>query len=358
MPTIHTKPRGAQHVSGLPNVESVRNFEEPQSAIPHSPPKDVGDGVIPRRTYGWHDEKESPSAAIISDARTTGSEVDRPPVPPKPLTITKASVGAPKLSRITKYNSCSSLFVESTITNAQLNETLRCIAGALVKHMKQKHQGRTNESPEIFSEEHRPLSNHIQFHRKIPEDDDVYKFLECLFNAAELTAEVGIITLIYVERMLNNMNLRMTAQNWTRIILGGLVLASKVWDDHAVWNIDFVQIFPDVDVADMNELERYYLVALEFNINVKPSTYARYYFELREVVAMEKRWPSRPLNVDTLAEKLEPRPNRTQQVQEMELLVFDVSIRRITWIGRKHEGYDNQFDNNITWEPPSTPRPP
>lgn len=66
-----------------------------------------------------------------------------------------------------------------------------------------------------------------------------------------MTADCAIITLIYVERMLINTDIAIQAGNWARVILGGLVLASKVWDDQAVWNVDFCTIFPDVRVRDM-----------------------------------------------------------------------------------------------------------
>ena len=38
----------------------------------------------------------------------------------------------------------------------------------------------------------------------------------------------------------------LTAQTWRPILLCGLLLASKVWQDYASWNIEFSHVYPQV----------------------------------------------------------------------------------------------------------------
>ncbi|KAB7503400.1 Cyclin-Y [Armadillidium nasatum] len=146
---------------------------------------------------------------------------------------------------------------------------------------------------------------HPDYDTHNPEQRHIYKFVRTLFNAAQLTAECAIITLVYLERLLTYADIDMTPGTWKRIVLGAIILASKVWDDQAVWNVDYCQILRDISVDDMNELERQYLVLVQFNINVPSSVYAKYYFALRSLAeANDMAFPSEPLSRERAA-KLE-----------------------------------------------------
>jgi hypothetical protein len=49
----------------------------------------------------------------------------------------------------------------------------------------------------------------------------------------KLTPECAIITLVYVNRIITYTGLALHATNWKRVVLGGVLMASKVWDDQA-----------------------------------------------------------------------------------------------------------------------------
>ncbi|KAJ3142639.1 Adenylate kinase 7 [Physocladia obscura] len=231
-------------------------------------------------------------------------------------------------SALHKFNSCSTLFIDSTLNNSDLQKTLHCVATALAVNIRRNNELDTLRTDEILSEKLRPLSKHIQFYLRVLSEEDIYKFLDCIFQAAELNVECAVITLVYIERMLINTGVTLHLCNWARIVLGGLLLASKVWDDHAVWNADFCQIFPDIQVADLldlpfllytfqhfsiivlrNELERWYMSAIKYNVSVKASVYARYYFELRDLLDVEIRiWTSKPLTADDMPQNIRQTP--------------------------------------------------
>ena len=205
-----------------------------------------------------------------------------------------------------KSSSCSTIYLDdSTVSQPNLKNTVKCVSLAIYYHIKNRHSQRRID---IFDEKLHPLTRDQvpdDYDHHNPEHRQIYKFVRTLFNAAQLTAECAIITLVYLERLLTYAELDIGPCNWKRIVLGAILLASKVWDDQAVWNVDYCQILKDITVEDMNELERQFLELLQFNINVPSSVYAKYYFDLRTLAeANDLSFPTEPLSKER-AQKLE-----------------------------------------------------
>mmetsp|Transcript_40207 Transcript_40207/g.79169 ORF Transcript_40207/g.79169 Transcript_40207/m.79169 type:complete len:343 (-) Transcript_40207:199-1227(-) len=116
-----------------------------------------------------------------------------------------------------------------------------------------------------------------------PSSSDIYSFISVLFNSARLSSECSIVCLIYVERLMEKGNVPLTRQTWRPVLLCGLLLSHKVWQDHACWNIEFTQVYPQFSLAAINKLEKRFLERINWDLYIKQSLYAQYYFGLRSL---------------------------------------------------------------------------
>jgi len=116
---------------------------------------------------------------------------------------------------------------------------------------------------------------------------EIYDFMVTLFKRAELSSECSIVSLIYVERLMQRSHVPLTPTTWRVIVLCGLLLASKVWQDYSSWNVEFSVIYPQYSLKAINRLERLFVANIQWNLGIKSSEYAKYYFGLRSMT--EKR---------------------------------------------------------------------
>uniref|UniRef100_A0A8C5R3J7 Cyclin Y like 1 n=1 Tax=Leptobrachium leishanense TaxID=445787 RepID=A0A8C5R3J7_9ANUR len=184
-----------------------------------------------------------------------------------------------------KYSSCSTIFLDDS-TVSQPNLRSFCFDFFVFYVNVSLFCRDSDRSLDIFDEKLHPLTREEvtdEYCKHDPEHKHIYRFVRTLFSAAQLTAECAIVTLVYLERLLTYAEIDICPSNWKRIVLGAILLSSKVWDDQAVWNVDYCQILKDITVEDMNEMERHFLELLQFNINVPASVYAKYYFDLRSL---------------------------------------------------------------------------
>lgn len=93
--------------------------------------------------------------------------------------------------------------------------------------------------------------------------------------------EIPILCLIYIERFLTKSGLLMNYQNWKRLTLISLILASKIWDDDSLENVHFPQVMSDITLKEISSLEKVFLNLIDFDLVIRGSEYAKYYFILK-----------------------------------------------------------------------------
>eukprot|EP01119_Soliformovum_irregulare_P004078 TRINITY_DN15090_c0_g1_i1.p1 TRINITY_DN15090_c0_g1~~TRINITY_DN15090_c0_g1_i1.p1 ORF type:complete len:289 (-),score=70.32 TRINITY_DN15090_c0_g1_i1:129-956(-) len=184
-----------------------------------------------------------------------------------------------------KFNSTSSLYIDSTITKPKNTELVHCIATyvkSLIKHMEENPNPPKPGTTDIFDESKHYLTGKNVDLKEIPEEEAIEKYIKAIFKIGQLAPESLIMGVAYLNRSLNSTTNRFLYTNtWRRHFLSCLILASKVWEDQAVWNVDFLELFPMASTYDLGQLEKRILSLLGFDVSLKASEYAQIYFDLR-----------------------------------------------------------------------------
>jgi hypothetical protein len=142
----------------------------------------------------------------------------------------------------------------------------------------------------------------------IPSLEEITDYFRFIFNKAQMESDTIIMSLIYVERLLRETNggVRPNLENWKSLLFSCMIMASKVWDDLSMWNVDFSQACPrgvTFSLKRINELELAVLSCLKYNVKVPASEYAKYYFLMRSMLirsglAGEEFRSSKPLDLE------------------------------------------------------------
>ncbi|KAI7856808.1 hypothetical protein BDC45DRAFT_502364 [Circinella umbellata] len=170
----------------------------------------------------------------------------------------------------------------------KIDMTLRSVSGALYEIISHNHAFGLFDYDESFigspllQPDSSEAMQELFMAQPVTTWHDIYEQMAYVFDCGELTAEHAIISYIYVSRMLEVSEQSLCDVNWRLILLAGMLLAVKVWDDCAVYNMDFVQIFPELDIKVINMIERRFMMAMDWDVSCKCSIFAKTFFDLRE----------------------------------------------------------------------------
>lgn len=123
--------------------------------------------------------------------------------------------------------------------------------------------------------------------RSAPNKYDIFGFLRDVMVNFRLEPEVSVVTLVYIDRFIALSGIAMTPDNWQRLTIAAMMLASKVWNDESFENAEFAQLCPLYTLDEINSFERIFLKCVGYNMSVKGSEYAKTYFLLRTLGAKD-----------------------------------------------------------------------
>jgi len=115
----------------------------------------------------------------------------------------------------------------------------------------------------------------------------IYNYLNDIMINFKLEPECAVISLIYLKRFMEGSKYSITPDNWLRLSISAMMLASKVWDDESYENNEFAQRCPLYTAEEIGNFEKIFLQCVGYDMSVKSSAYASTYFLLRTIGAKD-----------------------------------------------------------------------
>lgn len=135
-----------------------------------------------------------------------------------------------------------------------------------------------------------------------PTLEEMYYYCKYVIISGRMEKEIPILCLVYLERFFTKTGVLMNHANWKRLTLITLLLASKIWDDDSLENVHFPQVMPDISLKEITALEKVFLQLIDFDLVVRGSEYAKYYFILKTFAEQfQSTLPMGPLTVDAMS---------------------------------------------------------
>lgn len=111
-------------------------------------------------------------------------------------------------------------------------------------------------------------------------DVSIISYLERIRKYAKCSDCCFVMSLIYIDRMIESCNVVLTSLNVHRLLITSIMLSAKFLDD-LFYNNAFYAKLGGVSVTELNGLELEFLEKIQFSLYVSPESYNKYLSELQ-----------------------------------------------------------------------------
>ncbi|KAL3924563.1 MAG: hypothetical protein SGILL_000973 [Bacillariaceae sp.] len=197
----------------------------------------------------------------------------------------------------TRRNTGGTIYLQHTMINPDIQATIKCVCGVYRAHIVQATKKTNQEQQQVSSASQEysafnDLSGSTRSPRTVPLLSEVTAFYDAFYRRSQMEHDTIITSIIYVERVIKCTSAALTPnpENWRSLLFACMVLASKVWDDLSMWNVDFSNVsahtagLSSFTLRRINQLELELLKSLKFDVRVPAGEYAKYYFLIRTML--------------------------------------------------------------------------
>ena len=124
-----------------------------------------------------------------------------------------------------------------------------------------------------------------KFHAFRPPTITILDYLERICKYACCSPECYVLSLIYIDRLIQRSSFVLNSHNVHRVIITSITLAAKFFDDQFFDNAYYARV-GGISKGEMNAMELDFLFLINFSLFVSPSVYNKYFTELSNHATM------------------------------------------------------------------------
>ena len=114
----------------------------------------------------------------------------------------------------------------------------------------------------------------------VPSFSWIYEKIKFWTSSAKMESEIPIIALIYIERLMKKTGVLVNENNWSKIVMITLWIASKFWDDDSLENEHFAKVFNGISLKEISMFEKAFLDLIEYEVMITSKQFVKYSFIL------------------------------------------------------------------------------